>query len=96
MDINLYSIYDKVATVFNKPFSQINDESAKRAFRQSLQANPEPQDYELYFVGSLDDDTGNFNVSETGPKKVMTGFEVLKGREVNVEEVPQMLKQQNI
>ena len=58
MKLYLYSIYDSVAEVFNKPFSEVNDAAAIRAFKQSLNDNPNSKDYYLYHIGIYNDATG--------------------------------------
>lgn len=64
MLIRLYSIYDRVARVYADPFVSVNDATAARAFTLA-QSSPDtmlyasPGDYQLWFVGSLDNTTGN-------------------------------------
>lgn len=75
MIINLYSIYDTVSEVFNKPFTEHNDNSAIRAFTESLlQSRPKTRkDYELFYIGKYNDQTGLIKAEK---KRVYTGFEI--------------------
>ena len=70
---NMYSVYDKVPEVFNKPFVDLNDASAKRSFFTHLQESKNPTDYELYYVGQFNDATGEIQHRET--KRIATGFD---------------------
>jgi len=76
MKQNLYSIYDNVACVFNKPFVEVNDASAKRAFQHALISSPDTRDYDLYYIGEFDDASGLIHVGDRAPLRVMTGLDV--------------------
>lgn len=71
----IYSIRDKVAGIFNKPFVEVNDASAIRAFSNAAAADPNKDDYELYSLGVLDDNSGV--ISEVDAKRIYTGLEVV-------------------
>jgi hypothetical protein len=58
MKVNLYSIYDSIAEVFNKPFGETTNGSAERAYKQALGDNPNARDYLLFHVGEWDDNKG--------------------------------------
>lgn len=58
MKLKMYSIYDKVAAVFNKPFVEVNHPSAIRSFDHSIKENPHLEDYDLYFLAEYDDQNG--------------------------------------
>jgi len=89
---NLYSIYDKVSGVFNKPFVEVNDASAKRAFQHSLKSAPDMTDYELYYIGQFDDGKGDLMLMDKDmPRKIWTGLAIAS----QSERVPEMLKVQN-
>jgi hypothetical protein len=79
MKMNMYSIYDNVAEVFNKPFTEHNNSSAMRVFRQALIDNPNKEDFALYHIGSFLDSNGTL----LGEKvtKVMTGFDIKEDNE---------------
>lgn len=53
----VYSIYDKVANVYNPPFLAENDSTAQRSFNNALLNSPFRQDMSLYFLGTFNDDT---------------------------------------
>lgn len=59
----VYSIYDKVAGVFNTPFFQVNDGVAIRSFMDLVRDEKSsvcrhPEDYELWLIGKFLDDCG--------------------------------------
>ncbi len=75
MKLSMYSIYDTIAEVFNKPFTSHNDNDAMRAFTQSLQkADSNKDDYVLYRVADWNDSSGE--LTAILPFKVMTGFDI--------------------
>ena len=84
MLLNLYSIYDTVSEVFNKPFTEINDASARRAFAQSLLENPQKTDYQLYHIAEYYDHSGEI-ISNKAPLKIMTGFDLPKITSISPE-----------
>ena len=73
MVTNLYSIYDSVAEVFNKPFSETTDGSATRAYKQALADNPNSKDYLLFHVGNWNDNKGTGTFFDV-PKRVADNF----------------------
>lgn len=73
MKLHIYSIFDTVAEVFNKPFTDINDASATRSFMQSLDDNKNKNDYVLYNMGTYDDSKGE--IIGITPVKVVSGFD---------------------
>lgn len=82
MILNLYSIYDLKAGVYNTIFTQLNDSVAQRSFIQLLKdANSSislsPEDYVLYCVGSFDDNQGFIDNSADYPRLVFSGKSLL-------------------
>ena len=78
MKLSMYSIYDTIAEVFNKPFTSHNDADASRAFTQSLENNEATkEDYVLYRVADWNDATGE--IIGCIPMKVMSGFDLTQG-----------------
>lgn len=75
MKLNVYSIFDILAEVFNKPFCDHTDASATRSFKASLQENHErnKEDYCLYRIGTFNDNTGE-TLAEKTPVKVYAPF----------------------
>lgn len=63
MELKAFSIRDQKAEVFNTPFFQKTHGEAERAFRELL-SDPKsmpskyPDDYDLYFIGTYNDQTG--------------------------------------
>lgn len=72
-----YSVYDKVAQIFNPPYEAVNTNTAIRAFMQLCNGNPNQEDFELYRVYSFDDNNGE-TVPEKSPVKIITGFDLNK------------------
>lgn len=92
MKLSIYSIYDTVAEVFNKPFVSTNDATAIRDFKTSVVEQIHKNDYELYKLADYTDHDGCI-VSHV-PKRLMSGFDVSQ-LSSDVEETPQLLKVQN-
>lgn len=78
MLIRLYSVFDRVAGVHADPFVSVNDATASRAFGFS-QSSPDsmlsvcPSDYQLWYIGSFDNTTGDLVVRDLEPYKVADG-----------------------
>ena len=87
MRTNLYSIYDTIAEVFNKPFTHHNDSAAIRAFTDSLKENQynHKDDYALYAVGEWDDNKGVIHAYDV-PKKIYTGLEIKLGQSISQDQ----------
>lgn len=73
--LQMFSVYDTVAQVFNKPVFDLNNASAIRGFTMGLQDNSNKTDYELYRIGEFDDSNGTFT-PEQAPVKIYTGFDI--------------------
>ncbi len=71
----MYAIYDSVAAVFNKPFTEHNDESAKRSFTQAAAEQPHILDYSLYHIGEYDDHSGIITPCHE-PVRIVSGLEI--------------------
>jgi len=91
MFLNLYTIYDTVSEVFNKPFADINDASAIRAFSESVKDQAHKNDYVIYHIGGFDDNSGQIT-ADKAPLKLKSGFEV---KNDNITELPEQLKKQS-
>lgn len=87
MNMNMYSIFDTVAQVFNKPFTEINNATAIRAFSSAVNENPNKNDYALYHLGSFTDHDGVL-VPIANPTRIYTGFDI------DQIDVPETLKEQ--
>lgn len=73
MKANLYSIFDSLAEVFNKPFTEHNNATAIRAFQEALKDNPNCRDFFLYHVGEWNDAKGVVTPFDV-PKKISDTF----------------------
>lgn len=63
--MRLYALYDKVAQVYHRPFTDKTNESMIRGMKQEVNRaaadNPlylYPKDHAVYHVGEFDEDTG--------------------------------------
>lgn len=78
MIVNLYSIYDLKAGVYNTIFTQLNDSVAQRSFVHLVKdkdstISSSPEDYVLYCVGTFDDNKGFIDNSLDYPRIVIDG-----------------------
>lgn len=89
MKLSIYSVYDTVARVFNKPFTEINDGTAIRVFTQSVKENENKNDYTLYHLGEYFDHNGSIDPIKD-PVKIYSGFDVND----NVLQMPTNLQEQ--
>lgn len=70
MVLKVYSIRDAKAEVFNTPFYQKTHGEAERAFQQLVNddkstVNKFAEDFDLYFLGEYDDNSGTFKGLDT-------------------------------
>ena len=88
--IYLYTILDLKAEAAILPFAREKDAVAIRAFQLTLE-NPQeamsnnPQDYELYKIGSYDDET--MHLTEMSPVRLITGREAVKERKQDLDTI---------
>lgn len=79
--MNLYSVYDEVAQIFNAPFPEANDKSAMRAFA-TVSVDPasvlskHPGDYYLYKVGTMDEHSGE--LMNCPPERLCRGSDFIQ------------------
>lgn len=82
MKQNIYAIRDVKVQSYMRPFPGNHVEEVKRSVAQAC-LDPEtslakyPQDYELFFIGSFDDEKGTFENAPNGPRHI-TGILELK------------------
>lgn len=81
----VYSIRDSKTEVFNVPFYKVTHGEAERDFRTL--ANDEksrlaqyPEDFDLYFIGEYDDNTGKMNALDT-PQHIVKAVNVIQPRQ---------------
>lgn len=69
MKVRYYSVKD-LKGGFGQPHPYANDEIAKRNYRAALSDNKPnlvnqfPEDFDLYFIGTFDDETSRFDCPE--------------------------------
>lgn len=67
MKLTIYSIHDRKAEIYNRPFYESNEVIAVRNVEMcfSDENNPMfayPEDFELVRLGTYDDETGKFDI----------------------------------
>lgn len=80
MKVNMYSVFDKVAGVYNQPQFLISDEVALRHVRAIMRDAESmfalfPDDFKLVKLGSVDLDHGTVTADEV--KTLCDGFKAL-------------------
>lgn len=70
MNLKVYTIRDSKAEVFNTPFFQKSHGEAERSFRELINdeksmVSKYPEDYDLYYLGQYDDQTGTIEALDT-------------------------------
>lgn len=70
MKMNVYAVFDKAVSAYMRPFFMQSDGQALRSFKdEALNADSpigqHPEDYTLFRLASWDDNTGDFEVSES-------------------------------
>lgn len=78
----LYSIRDAKAELYNPPFHASTPGEAERAFTELANSpghfvNKFPEDYDLFFVASFDDNTGKLEVP-VSPEHIVKAIQVKK------------------
>lgn len=81
MQLKMFSIRDAKAEAFNNPFFKHTHGEAERDFHQACQddksmLNKYPEDYDLYFVGTYDTNTGQIVPLDT-PQHMTKAISVL-------------------
>lgn len=71
MNKRLYSIRDKLAGTFTMPYPSHNDDTAIRDFANTVKNSEyppatHPEDFQLYYVGTFNDATGEVFNTENG------------------------------
>jgi len=102
MLLNIYSVFDTAAAIYQRPFVGKSHGEVTRSFTDVCKdANHEigkhPEDYTLFCLGTFNDGTGE--VIGLAPEKVATALELIAAtRQVNrdnIEELHRNLKQGN-
>lgn len=74
MRLEVYSIRDSKMAAFFQPFYTMNEQTAIRSINQCIcdgdhPFSQDPQDYDLFYIGSFEDQTGKFELLDA-PKHV--------------------------
>lgn len=82
MILRAYSIRDQKSEIFNSPFFKNTHGEAERDFRTLVNddkstVNKFPEDFDLYYVGDYDNNTGVFAPQST-PQIVIKAVQVLE------------------
>ena len=77
---NIYTVYDIKAQVFMNPMFTFNHEAAIRTFTDCVNQQDHafyqhPEDYQLFFLGTYDQDTGK--ITPVGPEHIADGHFVV-------------------
>jgi len=84
----LYSIRDSKTEVFGQPFQQKTRQEAERTFvslsnDQTTFIGKYPEDYDLFFLGQYDDNTGKFKLTDS-PTHVLKAINCLTKKTTNL------------
>ena len=72
MIYKLYAVQDTLIG-FSQPYIMVNEDVAKRDYKERLKVNPHASDMRLFEIGTFDDATGTI-IGET-PKCILGGIE---------------------
>lgn len=81
MKLNIYSIRDLKGANYNTPFAQPTHGTAERSFTE-LVKDPQslvhkyPSDYELFHIGSFDDESGKLDALPI-PQHIVSGAQLV-------------------
>lgn len=83
MKKTMYSIYDMKTDEFLHPFMEINEDTAKRQFYQTMDSVPvmrsHPADFNLFQIGDFDLSSGVLNSNPDFTSKfIITGLNCIK------------------
>lgn len=92
MMLKIYSIRDAKAEVFNTPFFQKTHGEAERNFRticndDKSTVNKYPDDYDLYYLGDYDDNSGKLSPLDT-PQHIIKAIQCVETSSKRVESRP--------
>lgn len=86
MLMKAYTIRDSKAETYGLPFFQATHGMAERSFRELVndpqsKVNKFPEDFDLYYIGEYDDQTGKFEALET-PEHQLKAVNIVQQRPV--------------
>jgi hypothetical protein len=87
MTLKTYAIRDAKAEVFNTPFYQKTHGEAERSFKQLVSdaqsmVSKFPDDYDLYYLGEYDDQTGKLHPIDT-PQHIVKAVQLQQQKTVS-------------
>lgn len=90
MELKAFSIRDAKAEIFNPPFFTKTHGEAERTFTELVRdektmVGKYPDDYDLYFIGSYDDQTGKIKALDT-PQHLIKAVQI-STRKQNLQSV---------
>lgn len=83
MQMRMYSIRDSKAEIFNMPFYKHTHGEAERDFQRLVNSDDQsniksfPEDYDLYYIGLYDDQTGKIEPLDT-PQHIVKAVQLVK------------------
>lgn len=87
MKLKLFAIYDRALTAYMQPFGAQSAGAAIRAFGDGVNdpahvMNKHPEDYELWYLGDFDDQTGTFDNHDRAKSnpQIATGKNMIQAR----------------
>lgn len=94
MIINVYSVFDSKLATFGRPWYELTDSAAIRAFSDAVMdgSNPNnqfhkhPEDFSLYSLGSFDDSIGFFDLVK--PVSLVTASALVASRRPMADNMP--------
>lgn len=87
MILKVYSIRDQKGEIFNTPFFKKTHGEAERDFRSLVGdeksfVNKYPEDFDLYYLGQYDDNTGKFDPIDT-PQHIVKAVQFKENQTLN-------------
>lgn len=91
MEFKMFSIMDTKAAVFHPPFFKQTHAEAERDFanlanNQQTSIGQNPEDFDLYIVGTYDDQTGKM-VLPPSPQHVQKAVHLVKPKSPQLEKI---------
>lgn len=82
MELKVFSIRDSKAEIYNQPFFNKSHGEAERNFQMLIadeksMVSKYPEDFDLYFIGTYDDESGKLDPLPT-PQHVVKGIALKK------------------
>ncbi len=90
MKLKMFSIRDAKSEIFTNPFYKATHGEAERDFRTTVNndkttLNRYPEDFDLYYLGTYDDNTG-FTASLDTPQHIIKAVQVLEQKPTPIEQ----------